>query len=353
MSDKATGYTSWTALLAAIKTAATQDAKTGGMDVSSQLAMARADRFLSRVFADGESSEWLLKGGTSMLARVRETRTTKDVDLASSTETTAEAVDALRACAARDLGDHIRFELTRDRLTGQGDHQPGVVTRRLVFTAYDQQTGRWIGDVPVDLVVEPPPVGDIETVEPANRLHLTRPVQSSPYRLFPIADQVADKVCATQMRYSGTRSSSRVKDLVDLVVIARTQRVDLDQLRLAIETKRVLSRLDSFEAFTTPDDWNTAYRRLATATQAAGDVHDITAATLLVKRLVEPALQPAHHQAQTWVPGRGWGDASVSGNGQGTDDPPGASDRVHVHAHVRGGYPVSEHVRAPRGSSSD
>jgi hypothetical protein len=31
---------------------------------------ARFDRFLSRVFAKGERSEWLLKGGMSMLARV-------------------------------------------------------------------------------------------------------------------------------------------------------------------------------------------------------------------------------------------------------------------------------------------
>lgn len=352
MSDQATGYKSWTALLAAIKTAATQDAKAGGMDVSSQLAMARADRFLSRVFADGESSEWLLKGGTSMLARVRETRATKDVDLASSTQTTEEAVDALCKCAAQDLGDHIRFELTRNRITGQGDHQPGVETRRLVFTASDQQTGRWIGDVPVDLVVEPPPVGDIETIEPANRLRLTRSVRSSPYRLFPIADQVADKVCATHMRYPSGHHSSRVKDLVDLVVIARTQRVDLDQLRLAIETKRVLSRLDPFDTFTTPDDWDTTYRRLATSTQATGKVHDVNTARQLVQELVDPALQPPRHLKQTWVPGQGWAQSSSTDANQNIEELPGDSDRVHVQGHVRGGYPVSAHDRGPRGPGS-
>lgn len=348
MSEQVATYASWSALLAATKAAAAQDAKAGGADVSSHLAMARADRFLCRVFADGESSQWLLKGGTSMLARVRQTRTTKDVDLAGSRKSVEEAVDALCECASRDLGDHVRFELTRNRITGQGDNQPGVETRRLVFTAFDQQTGRRIGDVPVDLVVEPPPVGDIEMIEPVNRLRLGRPVQSSPYRLFPIADQIADKVCATHMRYSGNKPSSRVKDLVDLVVIARTQRVDLDQLRLAIETKRVLSRLDSFDTFTTPEGWDTTYRRLARSTHATGGVHDIDDARQLVRELVDSALQPPHDQKQTWVPEQGWGHARGADEDHHVDKSSGGNDQVHVRAHIRGGHPVAEHHRAPR-----
>ncbi len=47
---------------------------------------------------------------------------------------------------------------------------------------------------------------------------------SYPYRLYPVANQIADKVCATLADYHG-RPSSREKDLVDLVVIAVTQSV--------------------------------------------------------------------------------------------------------------------------------
>jgi hypothetical protein len=48
--------------------------------------------------------------------------------------------------------------------------------------------------VVVDVVVGPPPVGRPEAVEPANRLHLRRPLITFPYRLYPVADQIADKV---------------------------------------------------------------------------------------------------------------------------------------------------------------
>lgn len=97
----------------------------------------------------------------------------------------------------RDLDDHIRFDLTSSRPTGKGDNQPGVETRRLVFTCHDTTTGRRVGDVPVDLVTGHSPVGTVETVQPAHRLTLGKPLTSYPYRLYPIADQIADKVCAT------------------------------------------------------------------------------------------------------------------------------------------------------------
>ena len=71
---------------------------------------------------------------------------------------------------------------------------------------------------------------------------------SYPYRLYPVADQVADKVCATIADYSG-RPSSREKDLVDLVVIAVTQTVDAVSLRQAIATECAQRRLQ-FIAFT-------------------------------------------------------------------------------------------------------
>lgn len=66
-------------------------------------------------------------------------------------------------------------------------------------------------------MVGPPPVGTIETIEPAHRLAHPRPLAAHPYRVFPIADQIAEKVCATMYdKYPSGRRSSRVKDLVDL-----------------------------------------------------------------------------------------------------------------------------------------
>jgi hypothetical protein len=176
----------------------------------------------------------------SMLARVPRSRTTKDVDLAAlQAPDPAEAERALAALAAADLGDYLTFRLIRSAPTGLGENQPGVATRRCVFACLDVDYGTQVDTVVVDVVVGPPPVGRPEVIEPANRLHLRRPLITFPYRLYPVADQIADKVCATvDTHYPGGKPSSRVKDLVDLVVIAHTQTVHLDELQAAIDAKR-------------------------------------------------------------------------------------------------------------------
>ena len=153
-----------------------------------------------------------------MLARVPRSRTTKDVDLAAlRAHDLAEAERALAELAEADLGDHLTFRLIRSTPTGLGDNQPGVATRRYVFACIDADYGTQVDTVTVDVVVGPPPIGRPEVVEPANRLHLRRPLVTFPYRLYPVADQVADKVCATMdTQYPGGKRSTRVP--------ARTQR---------------------------------------------------------------------------------------------------------------------------------
>lgn len=180
MADKTETYGDWRSLELAIKDAAKKAAaeagpKVSAATVSAQIKQARFDRFLSRVFADGENSEWLLKGGMSMLARVPRSRTTKDVDLASLHATdVAEAEQALTKLVAADLGDHLTFRLIRTAPTGQGDNQPGVATRRFVFACIETTNDIEVETITVDVVVGPAPVGQVEVVEPANRLHLRR-----------------------------------------------------------------------------------------------------------------------------------------------------------------------------------
>jgi hypothetical protein len=179
------------------------------------------------------------------------------VDLAAlQASDLAEAERALAALVGVDLGDHITFRLIRSAPTGLGENQPGVATRRYFFACIDVGHDTQVDTVVVDVVVGPPPVGGPEVVEPASRLHLRRPLITFPYRLYPVADQVADKVCATMdTQYPGGKRSSRVKDLVDLVLIAHTQTVDLDELRVAIAAKRELGDIVPFEHFDVPAEW--------------------------------------------------------------------------------------------------
>jgi hypothetical protein len=290
------GYGDWRSLELAIKDAAKKAARQAGPGISAasvdaQIRQARFDRFLSRVFAEGEQSEWLLKGGMSMLARVPRSRTTKDVDLAAlHAPDLAEAERALAALAAANLGDHLTFRLIRSAPTGLGENQPGVATRRCVFACLDVDYGTQVDTVVVDVVVGPPPVGRPEVVEPANRLHLRRPLITFPYRLYPVADQIADKVCATMdTQYPGGKRSSRVKDLVDLVVIAHTQTVHLDELRAAIDSKRRLSGIAPFDHFGVPPEWVRTYPATAKGVPVAESFSAQTAAEL-VASFVDPAL---------------------------------------------------------------
>lgn len=301
------GYADWRSLELAIKDAAKKAAQQAGPGVSAaaidaQIRQARFDRFLSRVFADGEKSEWLLKGGMSMLARVPRSRTTKDMDLAAQRATDlAEAERALTELVDVDLGDHLTFRLIRSTPTGLGDTQPGVRTRRHVFACIDADHDTQVDTVTVDVVVGPPPVGRPEVIEPANRLHLRRPLTTYPYRLYPVADQIADKVCATMdTSYPGGKRSSRVKDLVDLVVLAHTQTIDLAELRLAIAAKRAISDIDPFGHFDIPADWSRTYPRTAKGVPTAESFTATTAAEL-VAAFVDPALDPSLNTA-TWDP---------------------------------------------------
>lgn len=342
-------YQSWAAIATAIKTTAKTD--TSGRSLNELLATAMFDRLLSRVFNDGPESGWLLKGGTSMLARIPTARHTSDIDLATNTGTLDEASETLAEAAARDIGDHLTFHISDTHAAGKG--QPGVEVRRLILTATETGRPKLIAHVPIDLVISTAPVGYIHTINPANRLHLPKPLPVSPYRLYPMVDHIADKVCATMTTFPGGRPSSRVKDLVDLALIARTQTVDLDQLRLAITTKRMLSRLDEFTHFTIPDGWETKYHLLSSKVPDLAGTH-ITHAVTLVTAMIDPALVnpgpagPAH----SWCPDQGWTETTPdAAHTQGVDFATlKAHDgrTVHVRTHTRHGILVRDHHRSPR-----
>src|SRR6266508_6513382 len=163
------------------------------------------------------------------------------------------------------------------------------------------KTNTQIDTVVVDVVVGPPPIGRPEVIEPANRLHLRRPLVTHPYRLYPVADQIADKVCATMdTNYPGGKRSSRVKDLVDLVVLAHTQTVDLCELRIAIAAKQNLSNIDPFGHFDIPADWTRTYPKTAKGVPVAQSFTAETAAELIAT-FIDPALDE-HSNTATWDP---------------------------------------------------
>ncbi|WP_420853342.1 nucleotidyl transferase AbiEii/AbiGii toxin family protein [Ruania rhizosphaerae] len=86
----------------------------------------------------------------------------------------------------------------------------------------------------------------------------------------PVVDHIADKVAATESTYGG-HPSGRVRDLVDLVVIAQTHQIDGTALHAAIESERRHRELPYREAFVAPAGWARTYPREARRTVLCAD----------------------------------------------------------------------------------
>lgn len=191
------------------------------------------DRFLCRIFSEGEESEWVLKGGSAMLSRLPSSRRTLDIDVFRNGFDLDSSLVELRRLASIDLGDFFTFEYQSTRPIGDGDNQPYLNGCHVTFA---MRLGRKrVGKLGVDLVehhgfcqVEAP-------AEPMNRVQIGD-LRTYPYRLYPVVNQFAEKVSAVLELVNGCEST-RVKDNVDLVILAKTQHIKADVLHSAIEAE--------------------------------------------------------------------------------------------------------------------
>lgn len=198
----------------------------------------------------------MLKGGTGVLARVGSARATRDVDLFRRDQTLEGALADLRRLASVDLEDFFRFEYTGhgSAVGGQQIYTEGY---RVSFDVYIGANRR--GTLNVDLVVDVVITDDPTARAPANSLHIPK-LRSHDYRLYPVVDQIADKVCATLMEYNG-KPSSREWDLVDLVVLATTENIAADKLRLALDSEARVRNLALPSRFVVPTTWGRRYEK--------------------------------------------------------------------------------------------
>jgi hypothetical protein len=174
------------------------------------------DRLLARVFSGASKANWLLKGGSSMLARVPNSRETRDIDLLNCKEDIETAKSELIELSHVDLDDGFLFVFQSQTEIGTGEMQPYLTGMNLKFDVYIG--GQLKGKISIDLVTGHTLTGMPVIVLPVNCLNISG-IKYVPYRLYPIEDQIADKICAMHETHNGFRSS-RVKDLVDLLILA-------------------------------------------------------------------------------------------------------------------------------------
>lgn len=281
---------------AAIKEAAKNAAQADpSLDTNKRIRLEYFNRFLSRTFSEGENSEWVLKGGTGILARIPSSRSTRDIDLYRQGFTLDQALEDLKRLASIDIGDHFRFEYVSHDVAIATETQPYTDGYRVSFNIFIGVIKK--GSVQIDLAVGTGITDEVSASVPATTLGLPRLI-SNPYRLYPVVDQIADKVCATVADYDG-RPSSREKDLVDLVVFAITQEIDGTALSLAINTERDRRKMEPFERFVVPSTWGPGYVKQSRPVPHCADYRTVELAAELAARLIEPALTGEANR-RTW-----------------------------------------------------
>lgn len=258
-----------------------------GVELSALLRQFAYDRLLCRVFSI-EPEQWVLKGATAMLARLEgQARHTLDVDLYRRNGSLVDAEQALGTAAAVDLGDYFRFTLGASRRITQGGDSAriGVVA---ILGATD------FARFHIDLLAGLTMTGEPESAPPLARVELPGLIRA-PYRVYPIADHIADKVCGLLERHprsgGGTEPSTRYRDLADLVTFAHTASVAADDLRQALDSegkRRALSLPKRLEVPSSPD-WVPGYARVARDTPRMRE-RDLKSAKSSAARFIDPVL---------------------------------------------------------------
>ncbi len=267
-------------------------AKSSPMDTNRAYIVFFFHRLLCRVFSKPDA-HFLLKGGQSMLARTPDARTTRDIDLLSEERDLDRAIGELRALASIDLNDFVTFEFAKAvHIKAEDEYRSGACV-----TFHAQIGGRRVQDISVDLVVDEIPQDDFDVITPADRIEL-HDIPVCDYRAYTVESALADKFCGILERHDG-RPSSRQKDLVDVVVYARSCEVDgsalLHRLRLECSARRIVVPC----RFDVPAEWRgpaeRRFMKLCRQTPLMSDIGSLDAAVDIAAMLFNPVLKGSVH----------------------------------------------------------
>jgi len=257
------------------------------------------DRLLARLVAVAPE-RWILKGALALDYRFGDrARTTRDVDLAVAGDEASATADLL-AAQALDLGDFFSFAIER---TGTLD--PLVAGAAVRYHVVAELAGRTFDEFVLDVGFDPPAGVEPDRLRGPALLAFAG-IDPVVVRALPLEFAVAEKVHAYTRTYGDrTVASTRVKDLVDLALIAGETALDAQRLRAALEvtfdrraTHTLPARLPR-----PPADWRVPFGRMG---RDIGLEPDLDAGHDLAASLVDPVVA-GDVVAGTWDPAtRGW-----------------------------------------------
>jgi hypothetical protein len=258
------------------------------------------ERLLARLPRDGE---WVLKGGFALQLRYGlQARPTRDVDLRTP-HTPTDALDRLRhATAVAPAADNFSFEFGEVAQELQG--APGGALRvRVVARVAGQELVTFHIDLSSgDALIDPPDLlrgSDLLAFAGIGRIE---------FPVYPVTQHLAEKLHAYTLPRG--QENTRVRDLVDLVIIATTEQVEADRLSRSVEatfairgTHPIPERLPE-----PPQSWAQPYARIATETINL-PVTDLQKAYLWAAQFWDPFLTK-QVVSQAWLPDQGrWNTA--------------------------------------------
>jgi hypothetical protein len=255
------------------------------------------DRLMARLLVVAPD-RWILKGALALDFRLGDTfRTTKDLDLGRQDSEAAATADFLAAQAV-DLGDYFSFAIVK---AGRLDSElEGAAVR---YRAKAELAGRPFEDVIVDVGFGVPIISAPELLQGPDLLSFAQ-IDRIEVLALSLEQHVAEKIHAYTRTYAGQRPSSRVKDLVDLVLIRSHTAFGAAGLRTALRTTFASRGTHACPRAMPPPppDWGRAYRRMA---NDAGLNPDVSTGYEQVAAFLNPVLDETAPDEACWDPLRG------------------------------------------------
>jgi predicted nucleotidyltransferase component of viral defense system len=254
------------------------------------------ERLLARLVAHAPG-EWVLKGGFALELRLGNVaRSTKDADFEWRLDE-EDAIEQLIDAAAADLGDRFTFAL--ERADEETDLPGGGQRWRVAATL----AGRIFERTVIDVAFAAAPVQAPEQIRTSGLLEFAG-IDGVEVPTLGIEQHLAEKLHACTRTYAGGRPSTRVKDLVDIVVIASTSGIDAAKLAEAITVifaRRTEHAVPSAVP-APPAEWTTPWRRLAREVPATDDIAEgHRTAVALFGPILDGTVTTG-----VWRPGDGW-----------------------------------------------
>ena len=226
-------YVNAAAFRMALETRLKNKANTQDVDVQRLRKQVAFDRLLCRLFQKSNVL-WILKGGYAMELRMEVARTTRDIDLSLqgmpaleiNTSSNQAIRDLLQTAAAINLQDYFTFLIGEPMMDLEGAPYGGA--RYPVDARMD---GRTFARFHLDVGLGDKALQPLDSLQSKNWLGFAN-IEPGTFIMISKEQQFAEKYHA-YTRPRADRPNSRVRDLIDMVLLIQSDDMDISMIQRA------------------------------------------------------------------------------------------------------------------------